>query len=213
MSADANNPWKGSVVSASVDDEFRMKLKRATKSMKFQKCMVTGEKKDVIAAHILPRRTDLDIVKKLSLTKDDINSPRNGIFLCKGIEEAFDNLRISFYRTNPLSLSLHLKIWDDSVRGESIYKGSMKNIGDYEGHPLNLRDHKPFMRCLSYHSYIAYKKSNLLEKEFPQCFGTPPQAGVMSDKLTPIIGVEYSLYQELRSQHINAVKEEDNDAA
>ncbi|PRP72911.1 hypothetical protein PROFUN_16992, partial [Planoprotostelium fungivorum] len=58
----------------------------------YLKCQMTGEehyKGDVNAAHILPQRA-VAFLPVFGLKTDDINSVRNGLLLCRGIERAFD---------------------------------------------------------------------------------------------------------------------------
>ncbi len=38
--------------------------------------------------------------QRLSLTPDDVQSVRNGLFLADGIEKAFDSLKLSFVRSS-----------------------------------------------------------------------------------------------------------------
>ena len=62
-------------------------------------CMITGEYgngEEVVAAHIAPAVSDVKKLHVLGLTFDDIHSIRNGLLLAKAIEEAFDQLRLSF---------------------------------------------------------------------------------------------------------------------
>jgi hypothetical protein len=89
--------------------------------------------------------------------------------LAKGIEEGFDQLRLSFVKSNHLYDRLYLKIWDPTIRNEPIYPGAKRTIGSYEGKRLMLgedpRDpykHRPFRRALSYQAYIADLQCNVM---------------------------------------------------
>jgi hypothetical protein len=134
-------------------------------------CMVTGEfgnGDEVVCAHILPRSSDQAIFENLALTIEDANSPRNVLFLSKNIELAFDKCRVSFVQQDLLHpKTLIFTINDPTAREEPIFQGSAKLMKDFEGQPLQLYDHNPFMRCLSYHAYLAHS-------QFARTSGPPP---------------------------------------
>jgi hypothetical protein len=142
-------------------------------------CMVSkfkGYGKEVIAAHIAPCTSLVSKLKYVGLEKCDVNNVRNGLFLAFGIEKAFDKLQISFIKSNPLKDELYLHIWDDACRTTPLWEGHEQTIGNFDGSPLLLGAHKPFMRCLSYHAYQAYINSNCAKEDFPLYFGTPTKS-------------------------------------
>jgi hypothetical protein len=130
------------------------------------KCMLTksdSEAAPVVMAHIVPKRSKLRLLYNIGMKESGIRDVRNCLLLVKGIEEGFDQLRLSFIKLNPLKDRLYLKIWDPTIRNVPIYHGATRTIGSYEGKRLMLgedsRDpykHQPFRRALSYQTYMAY---------------------------------------------------------
>jgi hypothetical protein len=153
------------------------------------KCMLTGQLAtgdNIRAVHIIPAVTEIDILNDLNLKPEQINDVRNGLLLCRSIELGFDKLRLSFVKS-PLSDQLILKIWDESIRKQRLFKDCLKigeykgvhplffkenddknenkqlTIGHFENHPLNLKlrddyEHKPFRRGLFFQAFHAYQK-------------------------------------------------------
>jgi len=139
---------------------------------------MSGNGDQVVCAHIAPCSSKEHLLAKVGLTKDDTGSTRNGLFLSKGFELAFDRLQLSFIRDpkNPLDSSLYLKIWDDSCRSHELWAGcDDATIGEYDGWKLNLNGHEPFKRALSYQAYQAYSNCPASEEqhEEPIAYGTP----------------------------------------
>ena len=127
-------------------------------------CMVTGAKQEVEAAHIVPvSAAKVDVLKSLSLDIKNINDVRNGLLLVRAIHRAFDALEVAFVRSNPLSVDLHLKIFNDDCRDKYIFTGSTHTIGEYDGCKLVLNGHSPYLRALSYHAYMAYLRNSHID--------------------------------------------------
>ena len=125
-------------------------------------CMVSGEKTNVEAAHIMPVSCKLSVLKKtLGLSGQEVGWVRNGLFLVTVIHKAFDSLQIAFVKSNPLSTALYLTIIDDECRSNPLFSGSSHTIEDVEGQQLQLGEHKAFLRGLSYHAYQAFLKHNI----------------------------------------------------
>jgi len=168
ISAVSNNLWTQSKVSNSTAGRSGNYRQQLMKKLKYNNdsnlpvCMVSGMSGNgfqVVCAHIAPCSSKEHLLAKVGLTKDDTGSTRNGLFLSKGFELAFDRLQLSFIRDpkNPLDSSLYLKIWDDSCRSHELWAGcDDATIGEYDGWKLNLNGHEPFKRALSYQAYQAY---------------------------------------------------------
>lgn len=141
------------------------------------KCMITGishasltistsstPKNPVTVAHLLARNAEADERLSLGYRKADVESIRNSLLLCKGIEEAFNHKYISFEPIDtPFSRHKYkLRIWVDAVRSDPIYEGAAQTIGSFDGAPLELTVgttmHNPFNRALSYQAFRAFKK-------------------------------------------------------
>ncbi len=150
------NPYSPSKITGTRDDQFRAILKKHfghTKKNNNIKCMLTrrfGNGDQVCAAHILTASSDEDIYSSLGMNFADLNSPRNGLWLARNVEKAFDALLLSFIPRDVLHpLSLALIIWDDDARMTPIWDDHQDLIGQYEGCSLQLHRHKPFRRALS----------------------------------------------------------------
>jgi hypothetical protein len=149
-------------------------------------CMLTGlngNSQQVKAAHLLPHHTPLDTLRHVGMSAAEVNSARNCLLLCAGIELAFDQLLCSFVPAHPLSPNgpLILRIWKeearqmpvwpegqlfiDKVRGKkalAAWTPAELTIGEYEGKVLNITSpsaysSSPCRRALSYQAHCAYK--------------------------------------------------------
>ena len=143
------------------------------------RCMITGisqnsiteamglqkspPKNPVVVSHLLPRSANIKERLSLGYRQADIDSIRNSILLCKGIEEAFDHKFISFVPTEtPFSGNRYkLHIWVERIKTEPIYEGAQQTIGDYDGSVLSFAvgsfTHNPFNRALSFQAYRAFR--------------------------------------------------------
>ena len=68
--------------------------------------MVTGIEGNgdiVICAHLVPLRSSLRILKlELAIKAEDLNGTKNCVFWCKGLEDAYETLGVSYVKSNPL---------------------------------------------------------------------------------------------------------------
>jgi hypothetical protein len=192
INARLNNPWTPSKVTGTRDDHFRNNLKRHLGMTSNNiPCMLTqqvGNGEQVCGAHILPCKTAEFIYVDLSMTVepidvehpdlprvDDLNSPRNGLFLAKNVEREFDLLRLSFVPKDVLHPNqFKMVIWSDKSRNVPIWEGHAHKIGQYEGCTLILNGHDPFRRALSFQAYQAHGHARGPPEECHQEFGTPP---------------------------------------
>ena len=116
------------------------------------KCMVSGVESNgqgIEVAHISPARSSMKRLAHIGMTHDDVNDVRNGLLLATGIYKAFDQMRLSFVKTRPLSQHLYLKIWDETCSVIEVYPGAGRTIGEFDGAKLRLAHHQPFKRALS----------------------------------------------------------------
>mmetsp|Transcript_1890 Transcript_1890/g.2990 ORF Transcript_1890/g.2990 Transcript_1890/m.2990 type:complete len:173 (+) Transcript_1890:216-734(+) len=124
--------------------------------MKDLRCMITGishasliagaptsqiPKNPVTLAHLLACNADAKERLSLGYTRADIESIRNSILLCTGIEEAYNHKYLLFVPSeNPFSSNRYnLHVWVDAIRSEPIYEGSTQTIGSFDGMALNLQ--------------------------------------------------------------------------
>ncbi|PRP76631.1 hypothetical protein PROFUN_14916 [Planoprotostelium fungivorum] len=102
----------------------------------YLKCQMTGEehyKGYVNAAHILPERA-VAFLPVFGLKTDDINSVRNGLLLCRGIERAFDQQQICFIDAGPQGLIL--MVLDNNIRDDEA-EPSRKKFSELEFETLS----------------------------------------------------------------------------
>jgi hypothetical protein len=72
-----------------------------------------------------------------------------------------------------------MKIWDENVRETLISEGARalndpydNRIGFYEHLPFDLSVFNIFKRCLSYHNFVCFYKSNLRNKDVPSDYAS-----------------------------------------
>ena len=151
--------------------KFRKKVikfyQRQIHSGKSVKCQILDEcvrKEDasdentgIIAAHIWKASTRGHGLQEFGLRVDDINSPRNGLFLTKGLEEAFDRQQVCFLY-NLLRGEFVLWVVDTTISDKTI-QGSDKTFGDVHGWPLACPPNcAPFRRLLSWHARLSLRQ-------------------------------------------------------
>jgi hypothetical protein len=176
-----NNPWTPSIVTGTRNDDFRQLLK-AQLGIEGNNisCMLTGQVGNgdqVCGAHILPCSTEKYLCDELNMTIDDLNSPRNGLFLARNVEREFDSLNLSFVVADVLHPNVFkMVIWADECRYKPIWNRHLHAIGQYESCTLILNDHKPFRRALSFQAYQAHTNARGSPARLPPEFGTPPSS-------------------------------------
>ncbi len=175
-------------------------------------CMVTNEDGDsdyqVVMAHIAPKRSKIRLLNSIGMNEGDLQDVRNCLLLAHGIEKGFDKLRLSFIKSNPLQNRLYMKIWDDSIRSESIFEGSSRTIGEFDGARLKLGEasgdtftHNPFRRALSYQAYIAYLRFKHIEGNIePAEFGSDEETNYAVQCRLMKQSVIQSVEEELESE-------------
>jgi hypothetical protein len=135
------------------------------------RCMVSkkvGDHNQIVAAHIIPALSRYDRLEYVGMTPESVDTPRNGLLLAFGIEQAFDKLQLSFIKNpNVLRDEFIMKIWDDDIRNNSIWKpkyalpqGKDFTIGEFDNMPLILGNHQPFKRAILFQSVQAKQRYN-----------------------------------------------------
>ncbi|CAB9531649.1 expressed unknown protein [Seminavis robusta] len=138
--------------------------KRASTSGKSVKCQIPDayipnckaedETTGIIAAHIWKASARGHLLEEFGLRTEDVNSPRNGLFLTKGIEDAFDNQQVCFLY-NVLGTELVLWVADTSITEKTI-DGSCKTFSDVHQKPLLCpRGCMPYRRLLAWHARLT----------------------------------------------------------
>lgn len=96
-------------------------------------CMYTGiADRKVKCAHILPKSSTAATLRNLNIPPTLINSPQNLLWLCPGIEEAFDSLKISFIPKimEGMIQRYVMVLWDTSCLATNLGVDTAQTIGD-----------------------------------------------------------------------------------
>ena len=112
------------------NNNFRKKViryyQRKSSSGKSVKCQILDKyvthavaQDTIIAAHIWKASTRGKDLEEFGLCSEDVNSARNGVFLTKGIEDAFDNQQVCFLY-NTLNKELCLWVADAKMLPKTI---------------------------------------------------------------------------------------------
>ena len=183
------NPWEREsdrTTESKRSEKFRKKViayyGRATNSKKNVKCQVldeltpNGEAQDkIIAAHIWKASTRGKGLGDFGLQASDVNSARNGLFLTKGIEDAFDNQQVCFLY-NVLESRLVLWVADHAIMSKTIL-GSTRKFSDVHQKPLLCSpNHLPFRRLLAWHARLTLdlRKESLQDLDYTSEYDNSP---------------------------------------
>eukprot|EP01036_Dinobryon_divergens_P024839 gene24840-33324_t len=114
------------------------------------KCMISGVEStlpdSICALHILPPQTSSPrLLRMLKLQSEDLHSPRNGLLLAYGIEQAFQQLEVSFVRKpdpNSAKNVFVMKVWGAATKHcttRPLFKTSkLLKVSDYDNAELKL---------------------------------------------------------------------------
>ena len=131
------------------------------------RCMVLDDffpRNLVIASHIWKYSTNGRGLDEFGLLEENLSSARNGILMCRKIEEAFDIKRLCFLVDRINTNNLVLKVLDpillSSTSPEVIPGYSPLTFRDVDGyslkHPVK---NIPFRRILDFHAKLSYKNA------------------------------------------------------
>jgi len=119
---------------------------------------------DVIASHIWKSETRGEGLEHFGLQKTDIHNNRNGLLLCKGIEEAFDRKQVCFIY-DFLHNKLMFFVADQTLLDRYVFPSKTVKFSDVDGLPLMCGpDSMPYRRLLSWHAYLTLEKYGWAEK-------------------------------------------------
>ena len=185
------------------DPQFRKKVirhyQRESNSGKSVKCQILDKyvphdmaKDTVIAAHIWKAETRGKFLDEFDLGEEDVNNVRNGMFVTKGIEKAFDNQQVCFLY-NTLKEKLYLWVADSRILSDKI-EGSNppKTFADVHQKPLCCPDgnHMPFRRLLAWHARLTLelRKASIQVTNFTSEYDlSPGRAGATLDPIARAI--------------------------
>jgi hypothetical protein len=140
---------------------------RESRSKKSVKCQILDvyvrhakAQDTIIAGHIWKASTRGKHLEEFGLSAEAVNDPRNGFFLTKGIEDAFDKQQVCFLY-HKLDKQLYLWVADEKIQSETI-EGSNppKRFADVHQKPLCCPDTDcvPFRRLLSWHARLTLER-------------------------------------------------------
>ena len=157
---------------------------RKSSSGKSVKCQVLEEwttlaaaEESIVAAHIWKASTRGKDLAEFGLNETDVNNARNGLFLTKGIEDAFDNQQVCFLY-NTIQGQLILWVADSRILSKTI-EGSnpSKKFSDTHQRPVICpRNRLPFRRLLSWHARLTleHRKENVQVADYPSEYDMSP---------------------------------------
>lgn len=135
---------------------------------KLLRCMVLDDffpRQLVIASHIWKHCTRGEGLDEFGLREDDLSNPRNGILMCKEIEQAFDTKRLCFLVDRINTSNLVIKVLDPVLVSPTtsplvISGHSLLKFCDIDGHSLqHPAGNLPFRRILDFHAKRSYQKA------------------------------------------------------
>ena len=143
------DPWarvrNGSATSS--DRRVAQEAFRAALIAKASACQLTGSTDNLIAAHIIPKCSDL-------LTPSEKYKIYNGMLVCDAVEKAFDRQKIMF-KCDPMKRTATLFVLDKTILEDEVCPG--KTWHDVQGSDLNTSRHRPSYKLLNLHAEYALK--------------------------------------------------------
>jgi hypothetical protein len=205
--------------------------------------MLTGTEEEVVCdekgnivgnivrcAHILPHRWKNDtasMLKSIGFSVEDLESARNGIFLCEGFERGLDENKLCFVRREDFFYTdrIVLKVLNSKACKEiPIFQGSTESVDNYDGNELNLQcgryEHKPFRTALYVHAVQAHRQIYGERKVSSYC--DPRGADLLYDvspERLPNMSVDFmefarsvtKLYSSINREILNEIREDDEE--
>mmetsp|Transcript_33242 Transcript_33242/g.68616 ORF Transcript_33242/g.68616 Transcript_33242/m.68616 type:complete len:232 (+) Transcript_33242:3-698(+) len=140
------DPWEGLSATSTTSPDFRARLLDFYGSTN---CLLTSL--NGTAAHIWPRSRGFSMP-----TGQGVDHPKNGMFLLKAIELAFDRRQVCFI-CDPFTRSITFKVLDPDLKGQPV--GSTTQVfEDLDGKRKCFNDDKrPSFALLSRHAQSAIR--------------------------------------------------------
>ena len=190
------NPWAHPAPSSVHSSNSKLSL--SLQEDRLKQCQITdlksvvkGNRKTVVAAHLWPRR-HADLLSAIAGISHEIDSVKNGIFLAKPIEHAFDRLEACFLVTS-LRGDIIFKVLDrDTNKHRNVAPEGCPDLGtvlDWNNKPLKIRGDSPSKTILSAHATFALEhamlKGWITKKEYDEWmpfakFHSPPEKSASS---------------------------------
>ena len=128
----------------------------------FLKCMVMNRffsRETVIASHIWKYSTNGRGLEEFGLPESSVSEARNGLLLCKNIEQAFDTKRLCFLIDRLRPTIFYLKVLDPSLLDAFVVSESNgKTFRRIDGATLQFPENRyPYRRILDFHAKCSYR--------------------------------------------------------
>ena len=174
---------------------------RRVKCQIFNEYIFTKEAKDkatgIIATHIWKASTRGHGLEEFGLRPDDVESPRNGLFLTKGLVDALNHQQICFLY-NLLENKLVLWVAGTSLMiktiagsGKTTTDGSDMTFSDVHQKPLICPpNYWPFRRLLSWHARLTLelRPQTVDARQFTSAYdNTPGRENAVMDPISRVI--------------------------
>ena len=94
------------------------------------RCIISGHsvEGDLTLAHILPHSTEARIQQIVGIVKK-LDNFRNLMWLCSGLEVAFDQKQISLEPVDALTRTVFkVRVWENDILEKPLYPGASENI-------------------------------------------------------------------------------------
>lgn len=124
-------------------------------------CMVLNRsypRDQVRAAHMWKYKTYGKGLEEFGLEYSDVSSPRNGLILAEGIEQAFDAKQVCFFCG--LGKDITLAVLDPTLLNKLVAPSTQKTFQDINGSKLLFPPgNLPFRRILNWHAKLSYEEA------------------------------------------------------
>jgi hypothetical protein len=139
---------------------------------------------DVIGAHIWKHATGGHHLDAFGLRAENVDSPRNGLLLARGIEQAFDKQQVCFLY-DMFKKEIFLHVIDQSLNDQLVHPSTTRRFRDVDNAVLQCPpDCLPYRRLLAWHAIWALHRHNQLDVCNPETFPTK-QARYMNLSFDP----------------------------
>ena len=127
------------------------------------RCIISGHsvEGDLTLAHILPHSTEARIQQIVGMVKK-LDNFRNLMWLCSGLEVAFDQKQLSLEPVDALTRTVFkVRVWEIDILEKPLYLGASENISSIVDRIIDFsssfdKNTIPYRRCLSYHAMMCY---------------------------------------------------------
>lgn len=117
----------------------------------------------VIGAHIWKFETKGRGLLEFGIPEGEIDNVRNGLLLCKNLEDAFDHMQVCFVY-DLIQKVFFLHVSDNKLMNQCVYEAV--TFQQIDNQPLRGL-HLPYRRLLSWHAYVTLEKHGHMKAYSP----------------------------------------------